>query len=92
MRAHSNRWWKRLRMYLSLETLEARTPVSEGIGPALTLSAIGGLAHGQSAPPRLPSLQIGSTNCPRWPTLPVLPGKPPPLPSPNAPLAAPSAH
>ena len=51
MRQNSTRWWKRLRTYLTLETLEARTPVSEGIGPALTLSAIGGLAHAHSAPP-----------------------------------------
>ncbi len=51
MRAHGRRWWQRLRTYLSLETLEARTPVSEGIGPALTLSALGSLAHAYSAPP-----------------------------------------
>jgi hypothetical protein len=50
MRAPRNLWWKRLRTYLSLETLEARTPVSEGIGPALTLSALGRLGGAYSAP------------------------------------------
>ena len=51
MRAHKNLWWKRLRTYLSLETLEARTPPSESIGPSLTLASLGGLGRGQSAPP-----------------------------------------
>jgi len=48
---HNSRWWQRLQTYLSLEVLEARTPVSEGLGPVLTLSALGGLARAQSAPP-----------------------------------------
>ena len=50
MRAHSTRWWKRLRTYLTLETVEARTPPSESLGASLTLSSIG-LAHTHSAPP-----------------------------------------
>ena len=41
MRAQNPRWWKRLRTYLSLETLEARTPPSESMGPSQTLSSIG---------------------------------------------------
>jgi hypothetical protein len=50
MRQNSTRWWKRLRTYLTLETLEARTPPSESMGPSLTLSSIN-LARAHSAPP-----------------------------------------
>ena len=87
MRTNNSQWLKWMRVYLNLELLETRTPVSENLNVLSSAGLLGGLATAYSSPPPiLPKFRAGLTGLLWWTLKRRFPGCRQPAPKSTAPF------